>query len=65
MGDDKIQTGLRVPENQYKRIKEKADRTGVSINQMILVLVDIGLNYLDMEQVEQHHAAFHSQRDIS
>lgn len=47
---DKIQTGLRVPENQYKRIKAMADSAGVSINQMILVLVDIGLNYLEMTQ---------------
>ena len=47
---DKIQTGLRVPETQYKRIKEKADSAGISINQMILVLVDIGLNYLYMKQ---------------
>lgn len=49
---DKIQTGLRVPENQYNRIKERADRMGVSINQLILMLVDIGLNYLDKEQSE-------------
>lgn len=44
----KIQTSLRVPENQYERIKEKADKTGVSINQLILILVDIGLNHLDV-----------------
>lgn len=50
--EDKIQTGLRIPENQYNRIKERADRMGVSINQLILVLVDIGLNFLDREQSE-------------
>ena len=50
--EDKIQTGLRIPENQYNRIKERADRMGVSINQLILVLVDIGLNLLDKEQAE-------------
>ncbi len=50
MKDTKIQTGLRIPEEQYGRIKEKADRMGVSINQLVLMLVDIGLNYLDMEQ---------------
>ncbi len=48
--EDKIQTGLRIPESQYNRIKERADRMGVSINQLILVLVDIGLNFLDKEQ---------------
>lgn len=50
--EDKIQTGLRIPESQYNRIKERADRMGVSINQLILVLVDIGLNFLDREQPE-------------
>ena len=50
--EDKIQTGLRIPENQYNRIKERADRMGVSINQLILVLVDIGINCLDKEQSE-------------
>lgn len=52
MKEDKIQTGLRVPVNQYERIKEKADKTGISINQLILMLIDIGLNYLDINQVK-------------
>lgn len=52
MAEDKIQTGLRIPEGQYARIKEIADRMGVSINQLILVLVDIGLNHLEKEQSE-------------
>ena len=52
MTEDKIQTGLRIPEGQYIKIKERADRMGVSINQLILVLVDIGLNFLDKEQPE-------------
>lgn len=62
---DKIQTGLRVPENQYERIKARADRTGISINQLILVLVDIGLNFLDMETDEQFRDAVRNQRDTS
>lgn len=50
MEEYKIQTGLRLPEGQYNRIKEQAERMGISINQLILVLVDIGLNYLEMEK---------------
>lgn len=46
--EDKIQTGLRIPENQYNRIKEQADRMGVSINSLILILIDIGLNQLEL-----------------
>lgn len=50
--DTKIQTGLRLPEEQYKKIKENADRSGVSINQYILILIDVGINYLDLKQQE-------------
>ena len=60
MSEDKIQTGLRIPEKQYDRIKEQAERVGVSIKQLVLVLVDIGLNYLDMEQQESHHVVLHT-----
>ncbi len=60
MSEDKIQTGLRIPEKQYGRIKEQAERMGVSINQLVLMLVDIGLNYLDMEQQESHHVVLHT-----
>lgn len=59
----KVQTGLRIPENQYERIKEKADKIGISINQMVLILVDIGLNYLDMDMTEQNHFVFHNPKD--
>ncbi len=48
----KVQTGLRIPEGQYERIKEQADRMGVSINQLVLMLVEIGLNFLDKKQLE-------------
>lgn len=61
----KVQTGLRIPENQYERLKDKADRMGVSINQLVLVLVDIGLNFLDMEQSEQSHSFSRIQKDNS
>lgn len=50
--NEKIQTGLRVPEKQYSRIKEQAEKMGVSINQLILILVDIGLNFLETNQPE-------------
>lgn len=65
MRGSKVQTGLRIPENQYERLKDRADRMGVSINQLVLVLVDIGLNFLDMEQSEQSHSFSHIQKDNS
>ena len=63
MIDQKVQTGLRLPEKQYERIREKADRIGVSINQMALILIDIGLNYLDMEKDGQNHFSFRNPQD--
>lgn len=47
--EDKIQTGLRIPEKQYKRLTDISDRMGVSINALILMLIDIGLNQLDCQ----------------
>lgn len=43
MLDNKIQTGLRIPEARYNELKAMADNSGVSINALILMLVDIGL----------------------
>ena len=65
MMKDKIQTGLRIPEDQYERLREDADRIGVSINQMVLILVDIGLTCLDMASTEQAHSLVHNQKGIS
>jgi len=50
--EDKIQTGLRIPEGQYKRLTDISDRMGVSINALILVLIDIGLNQLEFQPKE-------------
>lgn len=63
MGESKIQTGLRLPEKQYQRVLKKADTLGVSINQLLLVVIDIGLNCLDMELLEQIHAFLHTPQD--
>ena len=48
----KIQTGLRLPEAQYEKIKENAKRAGVSINQYILMLIDTGLIILEKGRLE-------------
>lgn len=50
--EDKIQTGLRIPEGQYKRLTDISDRMGVSINALILILIDIGLNQLECQPKE-------------
>lgn len=50
--EDKIQTGLRIPESQYKRLTNISDRMGVSINALILILIDLGLNQLEYRPKE-------------
>ena len=44
MKDDKIQTGLRIPQQRYEELTALAGEMGVSLNSLILVLVDLGLS---------------------
>lgn len=43
----KIQTGLRVPEDVYDDLQARAEKMGVSINQLILMLISVGMKFLD------------------
>lgn len=43
----KEQIGLRVPEHINKRLQEKADETGLSKNDTILMLINIGFTVCD------------------
>lgn len=43
MKDEKIQTGLRIPEKKYNELITLANDIGVSLNSLILMLVDLGL----------------------
>ena len=42
--NDKIQTGLRLPVARYRQLAVLADEIGVSINALILMLIDLGLS---------------------
>ena len=53
--EDKIQTGLRVPEHQYKRLDVMSQRMGVSINALILILIDMGLSHFEFQSKELPH----------
>ena len=48
MNDDKIQTGLRIPQSRYDELKTLADRSGMSLNALILFLVDVGLSAVNL-----------------
>ena len=41
---DKVQTGLRIPVNRYEELLALADTMGVSINSLLLMLIDLGLS---------------------
>lgn len=44
---EKIQTGLRIPKEQYDRIQAICGRSGVTVNSMILQALDIGLTKIE------------------
>lgn len=39
----KVETGLRIPEGRYNELVRLAQEMGVSLNALILMLVDLGL----------------------
>ena len=53
---DKIQTGLRVPTEQYERLSKKADKMGISLNALILMLIDIGMDAITLGTKEAAHS---------
>lgn len=65
MKEDKIQTGLRIPSNRYNELKEMADRSGASLNSIILFLVDVGLNAVSSGVEQQGHALSHAPQHSS
>lgn len=63
--DNKIQTGLRIPQDRYETLKDIADRSGLSLNAVILSLVDIGLSTVNRGIQEANHAPLHNQQHKS
>lgn len=40
--DEKIQTGLRIPVARYQELQQAAEEMGVSLNALLLMLIDLG-----------------------
>lgn len=40
---NKVQTGLRIPEECYNELCEVANEMGVSLNSLLLMLIDLGM----------------------
>lgn len=60
---DRIQTGLRIPEEQYKLLKETADKAGISVNAQILYLIEIGMQAINLGIEEERRVLSRTQRD--
>lgn len=63
--ETKIQTGLRIPEGKYNEITPIAKEMGVSVNTLVLMLIDLGLNVIHLGTTEVHRSLLHTQQDIS
>ena len=55
--DSKIQTGLRIPKNRYNELKDMANKSGASINSIILFFVEIGLSAFTLGIEQEAHFA--------
>lgn len=64
MKDDKVQTGLRLTQSRYEDLKKIADRSGISINATLLLLVDIGLSAVNLGVEEVVRSLPHNLRHI-
>lgn len=62
---EKIQTGLRVPVEQYTKLLSMAEHMGVSLNALMLVLLDVGLSVFSLGTEAELHALLRNLRDIS
>lgn len=59
MKDNKIQTGLRIPQSRYEELLEMAERSGTSINSIVLMLIDIGIMTVNLGKEQAAHSASH------
>lgn len=65
MSTDKIQTGLRIPTARYRQLSSIAERAGISLNTIILMLVDVGLSALTLGTEAEFHALLRNLQDTS
>ena len=61
----KVQTGLRIPEKQYIKLSKEADRIGISLNALVLLLIDVGFSALTLGTEAEFHALLHNLQDTS
>ena len=57
---EKIQTGLRIPRHKYDEISDFAERAGLSVNAVVLFLVNVGLEAVNRAAGELTRAELRS-----
>ena len=60
---NRIQTGLRIPEELYEKLREAAERSGVSVNSQILYLIDVGIRAINLGIQQQGRELSRNQTD--
>lgn len=63
--DEKVQTGLRIPGGQYAKLFDLAEHMGVSINALVLVLIDVGLSAISLGTEAEYRLLLHNQQGNS
>ena len=53
--NEKIQTGLRIPELLHSDLQSRSEEMGVSINQLVLMLINIGIKLIDRGVIPQDY----------
>lgn len=61
---DKIQTGLRIPQDRYEELCGLSKGMGVSLNALSLMLIDLGLKAINLGVEQAAHADAHNPRYI-
>lgn len=59
MKNETVQTGLRIPISRYEELKVAAERAGVSVNSLVLMLVEVGLSVVSLGVEEAGHISPH------
>lgn len=63
MKEYKVQTGLRIPQGRYDELRDMADKSGVSLNSIILFLVDVGLSAVNLGIEQSARSEIRSPQD--
>lgn len=61
---EKIQTGLRLPQDRYEELLLMAEQAGVSLNSVALMMIDVGISVIRLGKEEALHALLRNQQDI-